>query len=642
MIGDYSLAIYFLNKSKTELEKDNLFGNDQLNNHNITLGRYFEGLNKLDSALYYLNLVIFNKNCNDADKRSALMSKSSIYLFQENWVEFIKTSKLELELDKIQIEQTLSILSNSEREQFLDSKKLLFESYINCSLIAHYSEKNEIAYNTTLFLKNLLLESTLLTTKTINSNVILKKQYSEILNLKKLTSNKSELYVLNDYERKSKIDSLERSFMRNFPIQQLTSKNSKVESQNICDSIKNEECAIEFLSYSYNDIKYYRAMGLFPNNPLPESIHLTNQNIVDSIYQLVNEKYSTDNYSERIKELNKHFYKMFWEPIEPYLKGVKTIYYSPIEDLNNVSFSSFIINENEYLIDKYNLHSVMSTSAVVFNKKPILSEAAPSIDLYGGINYSFAKENINYEIAKNDKSTEGKIRSINSEDENLRGGISNLPFTKREIDDVADILTKGKWIVTKEYGNNATETKIKKIGAAKSPTILHFATHGFAFPFAVRSDRNQNSVNPFKTSSNPMQRSGLLFYGASDTWNGKQDSVIKYTGEDGVLTAEEVSNLDLSNTKLVVMSACQSGLGAIKGTEGVYGLKRAFRLAGVENMILSLWPVPDKETMELMNLFYSELAKTKDIANSFQTAQKTMRNKYPTNPWVWGGFVLVR
>jgi CHAT domain-containing protein len=117
---------------------------------------------------------------------------------------------------------------------------------------------------------------------------------------------------------------------------------------------------------------------------------------------------------------------------------------------------------------------------------------------------------------------------------------------------------------------------------------------------------------------------------------------MKYTGEDGVLTAEEVSNIDLSNTKLVVMSACQSGLGAIKGNEGVYGLKRAFRLAGVENIIVSLWPVPDKETMELMDLFYKELVNTKDISKSFRLAQRTMRQKYSNNPWAWGGFVLVR
>ena len=112
--------------------------------------------------------------------------------------------------------------------------------------------------------------------------------------------------------------------------------------------------------------------------------------------------------------------------------------------------------------------------------------------------------------------------------------------------------------------------------------------------------------------------------------------------ENGVLTALEVSQLNLRNTKLVVLSACETGLGQIEGSEGTFGLKRGFKLAGVEQMIVSLWSVPDKETKELMTIFYTDLAQTMDPVSSFQYAQNQMRDKYPIYPEKWAGFVLVR
>jgi CHAT domain-containing protein len=105
------------------------------------------------------------------------------------------------------------------------------------------------------------------------------------------------------------------------------------------------------------------------------------------------------------------------------------------------------------------------------------------------------------------------------------------------------------------------------------------------------------------------------------------------------LTALEVSNLNLTGVQLIVLSACETGLGEIKGSEGVYGLQRAFKAAGVQQLIMSLWQVPDKETQEFMNQFYLELLKSGNTQQAFKATQQTM--KAHLDPYYWGAFVLV-
>ncbi|MFH2094835.1 MAG: CHAT domain-containing protein, partial [Bacteroidota bacterium] len=134
-----------------------------------------------------------------------------------------------------------------------------------------------------------------------------------------------------------------------------------------------------------------------------------------------------------------------------------------------------------------------------------------------------------------------------------------------------------------------------------------------------------------------LMRSGLQFAGANNIWKGNPPEIGL---EDGILTSQEVSKMDLSNTKLVVLSACETGLGEIKGSEGVYGLQRAFKIAGVEYIIMSLWQIPDEQTVELMDAFYTYWLKGDDINTAFSKAQLEMSEKY--EPFFWAAFVLVK
>ena len=155
----------------------------------------------------------------------------------------------------------------------------------------------------------------------------------------------------------------------------------------------------------------------------------------------------------------------------------------------------------------------------------------------------------------------------------------------------------------------------------------------------IKKSKTYTSGKAFQQSDNPLIRSGLVFAGANDAWNGKY---VDGQEDDGILTAYEVSNLYLPNTKLVVLSACETALGDIKGSEGVYGLQRAFKMAGVENLVMSLWKVPDNETAEFMQLFYNKLFEGKAIDKSFYEAQAAMRNKYRRSPFKWAAWILVK
>jgi CHAT domain-containing protein len=187
----------------------------------------------------------------------------------------------------------------------------------------------------------------------------------------------------------------------------------------------------------------------------------------------------------------------------------------------------------------------------------------------------------------------------------------------------------------KYTNDSASELHLHQIDKI-DPDLIHLATHGYYQGFGYNSMSNNIHMLNVDENIDPMIKSGIVLASAN-----KKGYL--YSGNDGYLSAQEISRMKFSKLDLVVLSACETGLGDVIGTEGVFGLQRAFKLAGAKSIIMSLWKVPDSATAELMNFFYenyfiNDWSKSKSLLE----AQRSMKKqaKY-ASPFYWGGFILL-
>jgi len=423
--------------------------------------------------------------------------------------------------------------------------------------------------------------------------------------------------------------------------------------QEIQEQLKDNEVAIEFFQYYRKDTvetTNYAAMLLRSGLKQPKFIPIFEEKSLDSLLHskserkadYVNSLYTlADRGAVALENPKKSLYEILWKPLEKEMAGVKTIYFSPSGLLHRINLDAIPISETETLADKYQLIELNSTRQLVVPTQ--IKNGNNDAILYGGI--QFEQDSI---ISNNEPLVASRSRgvlSFNYVDSTLRGGTWNyLAGTEREVNTIEKMmLTSG--IQTKlKKGYDASEDSFKNIGANNnpSPRILHIATHGYFFVDPKEGHQssviNRQEESVFKMSEHPMLRSGLIMAGGNAAWQGKQTLEGR---EDGILTAYEISQMNLLNTELVVLSACETGLGDIQGNEGVYGLQRAFKIAGAKYLIMSLWQVPDKQTSLLMTTFYKKWLEDKmSIPDAFHAAQKELRD-IGLDPYQWAGFVLV-
>ncbi|MBI5324155.1 MAG: CHAT domain-containing protein [Ignavibacteriae bacterium] len=380
------------------------------------------------------------------------------------------------------------------------------------------------------------------------------------------------------------------------------------------------------------DSLVYIGLILKNNSKIPEMVVLNNgkeiENEISTSYSSLIDKQrrKTIHPVETADELGK-IYNICWKNIQPFIKNQNTIYISPDGAYNKINLNTlYNSNAKKYILEDYDIRQITTPVDLIKSGNSGKTYSKYS-ELFGDPKFNL--DSSDFEKIENlarKGSTRGLVDASNL-DSLTRDGISPLPGTRSEIENISRELSKYNWTVNKHLGTDALEDLVKSVN---KPGVLHIATHGL-----FMGDNKNNSKS--RSYYEPLLRSFLLFAGAENYLNNPKNNS---EGDDGILTAYEAMNLNLDNTELVVLSACETGLGDIQSGEGVYGLQRAFKVAGAKNLIMSLWSVSDEATQELMSLFYEKWLSGKNKRDAFRQAQLELKKKYP-EPYFWGAFVMV-
>lgn len=419
------------------------------------------------------------------------------------------------------------------------------------------------------------------------------------------------------------------------------------------------EAAVEFMHYALGDTAtVYTALLLRPGDALPFFFPLFEE---QTLVRLLPATHDADGIDELYGPTNgSKLYRLVWHPLDSLLQGVSTVYCSSTGLLQRVNLGALPIPSDTRTFDeKRRLVLLGSTRQLVTrNARPKYTEK--DAVLFGGIQYD-PGDNLSTDQPSNIgiKRRGATVTAGGVEDQALfddvpfpsdtilRGGNTKpwapLEATKQEVDSISAALRRHGFQTQEYTGLSASEEVFKQFGRERpSPRILHLATHGYYFPPSSekRFDPPQIAEQAaFRSAEHPMIRSGIILAGANEIWTSGRPPESR---EDGILTAFEISQVDLSGTELAVLSACETGLGQVEGIIAIYGLQHAFKIAGVKYLIISLWQVKDHTTGELMSAFYSALLDEQlPVPEAFRSAQSKMRAKYRDSPFAWAGFVLV-
>ncbi len=346
-------------------------------------------------------------------------------------------------------------------------------------------------------------------------------------------------------------------------------------------------------------------------------------------------------------------YDKYWSPIKQKIADGSTIYMSAEGVFNQVNVEAMMAQDNSFAIDKNDFIFVSNTKDIIINTEKERRPNGQIAVLVGNPTfYASIAEPQKSEIAlparanpndrgvtnttpvkkptkKSDVIAKDLQRDFQSNTE-----ISQLPGTEEEVNNLEGYLLTKNWTVKKYMENNAVEDTVKAI---RQPKVFHIATHGFFKEDVGEEEVSGLSASEAEFTQNPLLRSGLLLKGAGDVL--KSNSILDINSEKGVLTAYEAMNMNLDNTELVVLSACETGLGQVQVGEGVFGLQRSFLVAGANTVIMSLFKVNDEVTQKLMTRFYELWLKTGDKRKSFADAKREIKKIYP-EPIFWGSFVM--
>lgn|GEM_PF-2038467 len=432
----------------------------------------------------------------------------------------------------------------------------------------------------------------------------------------------------NLYSRKKK---LEQQVSQYLPVVDLDERIRRADRQTVAQCLPNGSVLVEFLRFQFFDFPSFdrwagwspaRYIAMILPSEKAEEVQMIDLGDAQKIEHLINQFRATITNEAEYEKVGFELKAAVFDPLLSAIRGYKKIFFASDGDLNRLPFETLPLSNGRHLIDEYYISYLSSSRDLLSltsksnreSSKPLVI-ADPDFDL----GYS------------NDLSNPPKQQEQ----------YKRLKGTNEEGKQIADKLGIQPWL-----GEAALEGKLKSY---RSPSILHIATHGFFREDPKYDTRKElhkldftewlnldNTDHPERVEmQNPLLRSGLVLAGANTASKGR---AVPLEAEDGILTAEDVTGLNLLGTELVVLSACETGLGEARTGEGVFGLRRAFILAGAKTLIISLWKVPDEQTKELMVEFYDHILAGYSRAESLRLAQLAIKKKYP-HPFFWGAFI---
>jgi|GEM_PF-3896528 len=510
-------------------------------------------------------------------------------------------------------------MSEKERKQFYDGIHTRIEQFYS------FAEENiqtdpDISgwvYDLQMNTKALLFNSSARVRDIIlnSSNKELIAKYTSWRNQKEQLS---KLYTVSNQQvrnRQTKIDSLlirvntlEKELAQ-ISVDFKQSVNSVTGWKDIQKKLSETEASIEIVRYIqfkplkggiYTDSIHYMYLIVKQNSVKPDVVVVKNGKSLESKYL----SYYKNSIQFNITDVKS--FDQYWLPIRK-IVGVSTkVYISPDGVYDQINLNTIYDPlQNQYLLDLFDIVYV-TNSREIKNKYTVSS--VQRIALFGAPDFT----SFNY-------------------DEQV---LNPLPATLIEVNEIASIMSGHSWKVSLYSGTNANEKNLK---LCESYRIIHIATHGFFDPDTDTISADNDPLYSF--SENPLFKSGFyLSPSVKMKWKLFKKSYIA-NSEDGIVTAYEISNMNFSGVELVVLSACETGLGLIQNGEGVYGLQRAIRSAGSQSVLFSLWKVNDESTKELMDEFYNQFLITNNKRLALKNAQQIIRKKY-SNPYYWGAFML--
>lgn len=505
-------------------------------------------------------------------------------------------------------------MSEAEKTKYWEVLSPRFQRFYNFAIDVHTTipdvVKNLFDYQ--IATKALLLNSTNKVRQIIfnSRDGILIKDYLTWMDQKEQLARLYAYSKTELSEQKINLDSIERATNA---MEKSLSERSKDFSQGytasnisftkIRDLLGDSEALVEIIrvrnyDHAFTNESKYIALTLKKGMAIPSISILANGQQLETRYA----KFYKNAIQQKVQD--DYSYAQYWAPIEKDLQNKKVIYFSPDGVFNQLNLNTLRKPGADYIINQYDITILGNAKDLIPLKSKKAIPPSKNAMLVGFPDYGGAN-------------------------------VAALPGTKIEIDGIAAVLKASGYKLEVATQSTATEAKLK---AVKSPELLHIATHGY-FLEDVENAGSAFGVHLENASDNPLLRSGLMLAGAAKTLSGATSPNLS-SNDNGILTAYEAMNMNLEGTQLIVLSACETGLGDVKAGEGVYGLQRAFQVAGADALVMSLWKVDDNATQQLMKFFYANWVKLRNKQKAFKQAQIQLMAKYK-EPYYWGAFVMM-